>query len=101
MDLQLGTDAAPAAGRNPQLSMQIKNAVAGSPFARFRQHAKSVLRCRYGGDFDPVDAPHFDRQVLPSGGQAWKMHYYFDQLQYRQAFANADAIPDAVIATGP
>lgn len=101
VDLQLGTSAVPAPGQNPQASMQIKNAASGTPFARFRQHAKALLRCRYGGDFDPVDAPHFDRQVLPSGGQAWKMHYFFDQLQYRQAVANADAIPDAVIAAAP
>ncbi len=95
VDLQLGTSATAATGRNPQAALNIRNAAAGTPFARFRQHAKAVLKCRYGGDFDPVDLPHFDRQILPSGSQTWHMHYYFNQLQYRQAMLNARAIPAA------
>lgn len=95
VDLQLGMHATPVPGHNPQDALQIRNAQPGTPFARFRQHAKNTLKCRYGGDFDPVDLPHFDRQVLPSGAQTWQMHYFFDQLQYRQALNNPAAIPAA------
>lgn len=95
VDLQLGTSAVPSTGSNPQASTHIMNAAPGTAYARFRQHAKGALKCRYGGDFDPVDPPHFDRQVLPAGSQTWHMHHYFNQLQYRQALVHPGAIPHA------
>lgn len=95
VDLQLGESASLDVGTNPPEARHILLAAEGTPLAEFREYAKAALACRYGGDFDSIDAPHFDRQILPSGSPAWHMHYYFDQLQYRQALRNADAIPDA------
>ncbi len=89
IDLQLGMQA----GLNPQLSIAIKTAAANTPFGKFRDHAKTVLQCRYGGDFSPSDPPHFDRQILPGGSPTWKFHHFFNQLQYRQALLKPQAIP--------
>jgi hypothetical protein len=96
VDLQLGDSAALVTGSNPAPALQLMNAAPGTALARFRQHAQRALKCRYGGDFDPVDPPHFDRQILPAGSQRWKMHYYFNQLQYRQALRNPQAIPQGL-----
>lgn len=89
IDLQLGTQP----GGNPQLSMAIKTAAPGTPFGKFRDHAKNVLQCRYGGDWNPTDPPHFDRQILPGGSATWKFNHFFNQLQYRQALIKPQAIP--------
>lgn len=94
VDLQLGTEPGIVSGRNPEDAARMRSAAPGSSFARFRRHAQTALRCRWGGDFDPVDLPHFDHQLLPSGGPTWLMHHYFDQLQVRQALINPAAIPD-------
>lgn len=94
VDLQLGTEPELVPGRNPEDAARLRHAEPPSPYARFRRHATVVLKCRWGGDFDPVDLPHFDRQLLPSGGTTWLMHHFFDQLQARQALLNPAAIPD-------
>lgn len=94
VDLQLGTSAVPQPGTNPKPSIAIKNAAAGTPFAKFREHAKTVLHCRYGGDFEPIDPPHFDRQIQPGGSATWRLHHYFDQLQFQRALTNPAAIPE-------
>ncbi|MGM9489744.1 peptidoglycan-binding domain-containing protein [Ideonella sp. YS5] len=95
VDLQLGDSATLLAGTNPMDARYMQQAADGTPFAEFRAHAKAALACRYGGDFESIDSPHFDRQILPAGSPTWHMHYYFDQLHYRQALLNADAVPDA------
>ncbi len=95
VDLQLGVEPALVAGRNPEDAARFHGAAPGTPFARFRRQAQTALKCRWGGDFDPVDLPHFDRQLLPSGGPTWLMHHFFDQLHYRQALINPAAIPEA------
>jgi hypothetical protein len=95
VDLQLGTSEKIVTGVNPQLAQKIKVAEVGTPFAKFREHAKSSLHCRYGGEFSISDAPHFDRQVSPSGHPRWKYHYFFDQLQYQQYLHHPAAIPAA------
>ncbi len=92
VDLQLGTSGRIESG-NPKLSAAIKKAPSNTPFGKFREHAKDELGCRYGGNFVPSDPPHFDLQIMPSGSDAWKNRYFFNQLQYNQAQANADAIP--------
>jgi hypothetical protein len=90
VDLQLGN----SRDGSPLLSNAIKDAAPGTPFAKFREHAKAVLKCRYGGDFQTVDAPHFDRQIdAPGGSATWRLHHFFDQLQMAQAKANPAAIP--------
>jgi hypothetical protein len=94
VDLQLGTKGSIGAD-NPQLSTAIKSAVAGTPFYKFREYAKTNLLCRYGGDFHPSDPPHFDRQILPGGSESWKFHFFVNQLHYRQALINAAAIASA------
>jgi hypothetical protein len=98
VSLQLGGSPRPEPGHNPQPSNSILQAAAGAPFARFLQHLKGPLRCRYGGDFDPADTAHFDHQILPAGAVTWHMHYFFDQLQYRQALVNPAAIPEVSLA---
>lgn len=98
VDLQLGTEPVVRPGQNPRAAGWIRSAPPGSPAIRFRQHVRRALQCRWGGDFDPMDLPHFDRQVLPSGGTVWQMHYFFDQLQYRQALRNPAAIPETAFA---
>jgi hypothetical protein len=97
VDLQLGAGPVLEPGSAAHDPLRLHLAAPASPFARFRQHAKTRLKCRYGGDFDPVDAPHFDRQILPAGSPTWEMHYFFDQLHYRQLLRNPAAVPAATL----
>jgi hypothetical protein len=90
IDLQLGEQ-----NGRPQLSAAIRTAKADTPFGRFRDNVK-LAGSRYGGDFQQVDAPHFDRQLFPAGGKEWKSIFYVNQLQYQQALENVLAVPDYV-----
>ncbi len=99
VDLQLGTHWRTGLG-NPAPSAAMARALINTPFGAFREHAKSVLGCRYGGDFQQIDRPHFDRQILPGGSEAWRHHFYFNQLHFHQIAANVQALPREIVRSG-
>jgi Putative peptidoglycan binding domain len=77
IDLQLGS----AAAAQPSTSMV--SAPHNTPIGRFRDHMVA-LGCRYGGAFKDTDAPHYDRQIFPFGGEEWNFRFYFAQRQLTQ-----------------
>lgn len=91
IDLQLGHSWRIGFG-NPALSEAMATAAIDTPFGAFREHAKTALGCRYGGDFQRIDRPHFDRQILAGGSEEWKHLYFFNQLHFRQIAANQQAL---------